>query len=102
MSRFSSTTTREDVEREIQTLMNALDELRREATRGSHKRLDSLRNRVESLWHDGGWDEQCQQLGRRSREATRMVGDCARRHPVGTALLAAGAVALVGYLVSRR
>jgi len=102
MSRFSSMTTREEVEREIHTLMKALDELRRDAGRGSHHRLDSLRNRVESLWHDGRWDEHYQQLGRRGREATRMAGDCARRHPLGTVLLAAGAVALVGYLVTRR
>lgn len=103
MSRFSKTpTTRDDIEHEIQNLMSALDELRHKASSGSHRRLDDLRSRAESLWHDGNWDEHCHELSRRSREATRMASDCARKHPLSTLALAAGAVALIGYLVSRR
>ncbi|WAD25258.1 DUF883 domain-containing protein [Pseudomonadaceae bacterium T75] len=96
MSRFSSTpTTRNDIEREIQNLMSALDELKHEATRGSRHRLDDLRSRAESLWHDA-------ELSRRGRQATRMATDCARKHPLSTLALAAGAVALIGYLATRR
>ncbi|AFN76135.1 DUF883 family protein [Stutzerimonas nitrititolerans] len=103
MSRFSSTpTTRNDIEREIQNLMSALDELKHEATRGSRHRLDDLRSRAESLWHDANWDEHCQELSRRGRQATRMATDCARKHPLSTLALAAGAVALIGYLATRR
>jgi len=103
MSRFSSTpTTRHDIEREIQNLMSALDELKHEATRGSRHRLDDLRSRAESLWHDANWDEHCQELSRRGRQATRMATDCARKHPLSTLALAAGAVALIGYLATRR
>ncbi|MBF6622048.1 MAG: DUF883 family protein, partial [Pseudomonas stutzeri] len=103
MSRFSSkTTTRDEIEREIHNLMSALDELKREAGRGSRHKLDDLRSRAESLWQDNHWDEHCQALSRRSREATRMASDCARKHPLSTLALAAGAVALIGYLATRR
>lgn len=103
MSRFSSKiTTRDEIEREIHNLMDALDELKREARRGSRHTFDDLRSRAESLWHDGQWDEHCQKLSRRSREAAHKAGDCARRHPLSTLALAAGAVALIGYLATRR
>jgi len=103
MSRFNSkTTTRDEIEREIHNLMSALDELKHEARRGSRHKLDELRSRAESLWHDGNWDEHCHDLSRRSREATRMASDCARKHPLSTLALAAGAVALIGYLATRR
>ncbi|MBA1263888.1 DUF883 family protein [Stutzerimonas sp. NM35] len=103
MSRFNGkTTTRDEIEREIHNLMSALDELKREARRGSRHKLDELRSRAESLWHDGNWDEHCHDLSRRSREATRMASDCARKHPLSTLALAAGAVALIGYLATRR
>ncbi|CDZ95226.1 MULTISPECIES: DUF883 family protein [Pseudomonadaceae] len=103
MSRFSSKiTTRDEIEREIHNLMNALDELKRDASRGSRHRFNDLRSRAESLWHDNHWDEHREALSRRSREATRMAGECARRHPLSTLALAAGAVALIGYLATRR
>jgi len=103
MSRFSSTpTTRDDIEREIHNLMSALDDLKHKASRRPHHRLEDLRSRVESLWHDANWDEHYHDLSRRSREATRLAADCARKHPVSTLALAAGAVALIGFLVSRR
>ena len=102
MSRFSKNTTRDEIEHEIHSLMSALDELKREASRGSRHKLDDLRSRAESLWHDNHLDEHCQALSRRSREATRMASECARKHPLSTLALAAGAVALVGYLVTRR
>jgi len=103
MSRFSRTpTTRDEIESEIQDLMAALDDLKREASRGSRHRFDALRSRAESLWHDADLDSHRRDLSRRSREAGRMAKDCAREHPLSTVALAAGAVALIGYLVSRR
>lgn len=103
MSRFShKPTTRDEIEHEIQDLMTALDELKRDASRGSRHRFDSLRARAESLWNDASWDEHCRDLSRRSRDAGRMARDCAREHPLSTVALAAGAVALIGYLVTRR
>lgn len=103
MSRFSRTpTTRDEIEREIHNLMNALDELKRDATRETHSRFDSLRSRAESLWHDADWDEHRHELSQKGREASRMAKQCVREHPLSTAALALGAVALIGYLASRR
>lgn len=102
MSRFSKPTTRDEIEREIHNLMTALDELKHDATRGSRHRFDSLRSRAESLWHDADWDAHYRDLSKRSREAGRLAKDCVREHPVSTLALAAGAVALIGYLVTRR
>ncbi len=95
-------TTREEVQREIDSLMRALDELKHDAARDSRHRLSALRSRAESLWHDQHWDEHYADLSRRTREASRAARDCAKEHPLGTLALAAGAFALIGYLVSRR
>lgn len=103
MSRFShKPTTRDEIEHEIQDLMAALDDLKRDATRSSRHRFDSLRARAESLWHDADLDSHRRDLSRRGRAAGLMAKDCARQHPLSTVALAAGAVALIGYLVSRR
>ncbi|QGZ29213.1 glycine zipper domain-containing protein [Stutzerimonas stutzeri] len=103
MSRFShKPTTRAEIEREIQDLMTALDELKHDATRGSRHRFDALRARAESLWHDADWDAHCRDLSKRGRDASRLAKECVREHPLSTVALAAGAVALIGYLVTRR
>lgn len=103
MSRFSrKPTTRDEIESEIQNLMAALDDLKQDATRESRSRFNSLRSRAESLWSDSNWDDHAGDLSRRGRDAGRMAKDCAREHPLSTVALAAGAVALIGYLVTRR
>ena len=103
MSRFSrKPTTRDEIENEIHNLMTALDELKDDASRRSRHRFDSLRSRVESLWNDSDFDSHRRDLSRRGRDASRMAKDCAREHPLSTVALAAGAVALIGYLVTRR
>ncbi|MGE4405735.1 DUF883 family protein [Pseudomonas sp.] len=103
MSRFShKPTTREEVQHEIDSLIRALDELRHDAARDSRHHLDNLRSRAESLWHDQHWDKHYAELSQRTREASRMARDCAREHPLCTVALAAGACALIGYLVTRR
>lgn len=103
MSRFSHTpTTRAEVQHEIDTLMRALDELKHDATRSSRRGLHDLRSRAETLWHDANWDEHYADLSRRTRDAGRVAKDCAREHPWTTVALAAGACALIGYLVTRR
>ncbi|MCQ4286377.1 DUF883 domain-containing protein [Pseudomonas stutzeri] len=102
MSRFSKPTTRDEIEREIHNLMTALDELKHDASRGSRHRFDSLRSRAESLWHDADLDAHYRDLSKRSREASRLAKDCVREHPLSTLALAAGAVALIGYLATRR
>ncbi|KJH85224.1 MULTISPECIES: glycine zipper domain-containing protein [Pseudomonadaceae] len=103
MSRFSrKPTTRDEIESEIHDLMTALDELKHDAARGSRHRFDSLRARAESLWHDADWDAHCRDLSKRGRDAGRMAKECVREHPLSTVALAAGAVALIGYLVTRR
>lgn len=103
MSRFSHTpTTREEIQHEIDSLMRALDRLKHDTARESRHGLDSLRSRAEALWHDAHWDEHCADLSRRTQDAGRMARDCARQHPLATVALAAGACALIGYLVTRR
>ncbi|MBA1275687.1 DUF883 family protein [Stutzerimonas azotifigens] len=103
MSLFArKSTTREDIEHEIHSLMSALDELKHSANRDSRHRLASLRSRAESLWNDVHLDEHYADLSRKTREASRMAKDCAREHPLSTLALAAGACALIGYLVTRR
>lgn len=103
MSRFTRRSTpREDIQAEIDHLMNALDDLKREAARGSRHRLDSLRDRIGSLWHDSHLDDRYADLSQQTVKAGRMAKDCAREHPWTTVALAAGACALIGYLVTRR
>lgn len=103
MSRFShKSTTREEIESEIHNLMNALDDLKRDASRDSRHRFDALRSRAESLWHDAHLDDQYRDLSRKTRDASRMAQDCAREHPLGTVALAAAAIALIGFLATRR
>ncbi len=103
MSRFSrKPTTRDEIESEIRNLMAALDDLKDDATRSSRNRFDSLLSRAESLWNDSDLDTHRRDLSKRGREASRMAKDCAREHPLSTVALAAGAVALIGYLVTRR
>jgi len=103
MSRFSHTpTTREDIQHEIDNLVRALDKLKHDAARESRHGLGSLRSRAEALWQDAHWDEHCAELSRRSHDAGRMAKECARQHPLATAALAAGAFALIGFLVTRR
>ncbi|MBE7374015.1 DUF883 family protein [Pseudomonas lopnurensis] len=103
MSRFShKPTTREEVQHEIDNLMRALDELRHDAAQDSRQHLGALRSRAESLWHDQHWDKHYADLSQRTREASRLARDCAREHPWGTVALAAGACALIGYLITRR
>ena len=63
---------------------------------------DSLRSRAESLWHDADWDEHRHDLSRKSREASRMAKECVREHPLSTAALDLGVVAVIGYLATRR
>jgi len=85
MSRFSRTpTTRDEIEREIQNLMAALDDLKDDASRESRNRFNALRSRAETLWNDNRLDEHCHDLSRRGRDAGRMAKDCAREHPLST------------------
>lgn len=103
MSRFSrKPVTRDEIESEIHNLMSALDDLKQDASRESRHRLNSLRSRAESMWNDNNLDEHYSDLSRRGRDAGRMAKDCAREHPLSTVALAAGAVALIGYLFTRR
>ena len=50
--------------------------------------------------HD--WDEHYADISRRTREASRAARECAKEHPLGTLALAAGAFAVIGYLITRR
>ncbi|QLF93760.1 DUF883 domain-containing protein [Pseudomonas sp. ABC1] len=95
-------TTRDEIEREIQNLTSALEELGHDAAHESRKHLDGLRSRLQSLWQEHNLDEHCAELSRKTRQVGRATKDCAREHPVATVALVAGAVALVGYLASRR
>ncbi|WP_028241535.1 DUF883 family protein [Stutzerimonas azotifigens] len=103
MSRFThKPTTREEVQSEIDHLMSALEDLRRDAARDSHHRLGLLKSRAESLWHDSHLDEHYADLSKKTVQAGRMASECVRQHPLTTVALAAGACALIGYLVTRR
>ena len=68
----------------------------------SGSQIGTLRSRAESLWQDADWDSHCRDLSKRGRDASRMAKECVREHPLSTVALAAGAVALIGYLVTRR
>lgn len=103
MSRFTRRSNpREDIQAEIERLMNALDDLKREASRDSRHRLQALGDRIGSLWHDSHIDDRYADLSRHTVKASRAAKECAREHPWTTVALAAGACALIGYLVTRR
>lgn len=103
MSFFShKSTARSDIEREIHRLSDALDSLKREAARESDHRFDALRRKMESLWDGSHLEQHGAHLRDSAVDAGRLARDCARDHPVTTLALAAGAVALIGYLATRR
>ncbi|MBB3103032.1 DUF883 family protein [Azomonas macrocytogenes] len=103
MSLFSNKSSdRHDIEREIHRLSAALDELKSNVSHDSRHGIDTLRRKAESLWHDANWDAQGARLAHSTREAGRLACSTAKHHPVTSLALAAGAVALVGYLLSRR
>lgn len=102
MHLFSSKTdTRSEIEREIQRISQALDQLKRDAARESDHRVDAIRRKMESLWDDAHVEEHSAQLRDSTLEAGRLARECVRQHPLTTLALAAGAVALIGFLATR-
>lgn len=94
--------TRRDIEKEIQRISHALDSLKRDAVRESDQRFDGFRRKLESLWDDSHLEAHGSHLRDSALDASRKARDCAREHPLTTLALAAGACALIGYLVTRR
>lgn len=94
----------ERIQEEIREINQALDELRRTATRESRDHYDELKNRIETLWKGsrehlaGGYGE----LRRYTRSASRHASECVREHPVASIALGVGACALIGWLLTRR
>lgn len=92
------------IQAEIREINQALDELRRNATRDTRERYDVLKNRAEQLWE--GSREQLadgyEELRRHGLEVGRQARECARAHPVASIALGVGACALIGWLLTRR
>ncbi|WP_282339438.1 MULTISPECIES: YqjD family protein [Pseudomonas] len=105
MSLFSRTpTTKEQIQDEIDNLMNALHDLQQSASRDSRRSIHDLSDRAERLWHASRetFGDTYGDLSRKTLKASRAAGECARQHPLSTALVGVGALALIGWLISRR
>lgn len=99
-----ASTSRADIEQEIDTLTRALDQLRKRAGQESHEGISRLRDRAGRLLHDSldGWDDTYGELSRTSRELSRAATEHVRERPVTSVAIGLGVVALIGWLVSRR
>lgn len=88
---------RNEVEKDARQLSATVHNLTRKAARESEHGLASLQKKVGHLAQDAHLDQRRKQLTDSSREASRFIGN----HRMGTVLLAAGAIALVAYLIKR-
>lgn len=103
MSLFNrKTATREELENEVNRLMELLDENKQRVEKDVEHKLTSWRDQARSFIQDHDWDDQYDRLSRQARYARARARECASEHPVATVALAAGAIALVGLLLSRR
>ncbi len=89
--------TRKEAEKQAHRFGGSVQDLSRTAARESEHYLHNLQKKVGSLMNDSHFDERRNQLARTGREASASIG----RHPVATVLLAAGALAVVGYFLTR-
>ncbi len=96
--------TKEQIQDEIDQLMDALHDLQHSAGRDSRRSLHDLGERAERLWHASRetLGDTYGDLSRKTRKASRAASECAREHPLSTALVGVGALALIGWLISRR
>lgn len=99
-----ASTSRAEIEQEIDTLTRALDQLRKRAGQESHAGISRLRDRAGRLLHDSldGWDDTYGELSRTSRGLSRAATEHVRERPVTSVAIGLGVVALIGWLVSRR
>jgi len=94
----------ERIQAEIREINQALDELRRNATRDTRERYDVLKQRAEQLWEGSrdqlldGYDE----VRRHTLAVGRQASECVRAHPFASIALGVGACALIGWLLTRR
>ena len=105
MSLFNrKTATREELENEVSRLMKLLelDEGKKRVEKEVEHTLTSWRDQARSFIHDHDWDDQYERLSRQARHARARARECVSEHPVTTIALAAGAIAVVGLLLSRR
>ncbi len=102
MSHLMNKSDRRHIEREIHRLSAALDDLKHNVSHESQEGLDMIRRKAESLWNDANWDARGAQMMQSTRQAGRYARETAREHPLASLALAAGAVALIGYFLSRR
>lgn len=94
--------TRDEIQREIDSLTRALDKLKDTAASESHDRYDSLRDRVERLWHNADFEDRYADISRKTRKAGRVACENVREHPLSTAVIGLSVAAVVGWLISRR
>ncbi|WP_462380355.1 ElaB/YgaM/YqjD family protein [Pseudomonas sp. Marseille-QA0892] len=94
--------TRDDIQREIDSLTRALERLKTNAASESQDRFESLRDRVEHLWNSANFDDTYSDLSQKTRKVSRAACEGAREHPLSTALIGLGVAAVVGWLVTRR
>lgn len=95
-------TARSDIEKEIHRLSAALEGLKKDAAKESEHRFDNIRKKLEALFEDAHLDERGAQVAESTREASHMARECVRSHPMTSVAIAAGAVALIGFLLTRR
>lgn len=103
MSLFNrKTATREELEDEVNRLMELLDENKQRVGKDVEHKLSNWRDQANSFVRDHDWDDQYERFSRQARDAHARARECVSDHPVATVALAAGAIALVGLLLSRR
>ncbi|MFC3608042.1 DUF883 family protein [Stutzerimonas tarimensis] len=95
-------TARSEMEKEIRRLSAALESLKKDAAKESEHRFDSLRHKLESLFEDAHLDERGARVAETTREASEAARECVRSHPMTSVVVAAGAFALIGFLLTRR
>jgi ElaB/YqjD/DUF883 family membrane-anchored ribosome-binding protein len=90
-------TARTEVEKDARHLSATVHNLTRKAARESEQGLGTLQKKMGQLAKDANIDQRRKQVANGSREAGRFIGN----HRMGTVLVAAGAIALVAYLLTR-
>lgn len=93
----------DSIEREIQQLNRALDDLKHSASRDTRENYDVLKQRAEKLWGDSRdhLGASYEDLSRMTLNAGRQARDCAREHPLGTLAIGLGVCAVIGWLIYR-
>ncbi len=100
LSRLNKSSSRHGLEQEIRQLSHALASLQERLAEESRHELDQVHHQARTLWREA--DDCGRQLASSGREAGRLACQTLRQHPITTLAVTAGAMAVLGYLASRR